>query len=345
LLRIPGALLGAALFALHPVNVESVAWITQLKNTLSLALTLLSVLLYLLHEQRGGRRLFAASVAAFAMATLAKGMTLMLPVVLLACAWWQRGRIDRRDLLRVVPFLLIGAAMVGMEIYQQHSVAGETVVRSDSFFSRTAVAGCAVWFYLWKLVWPVNLMFVYPKWHLDAVNWRWFLPGLLLAALLVLLAVLAGLTWQQSRMYADKEVLYRTIMRQNPECWMAYNNLGTVLVNRGRSDEGIAQYREALRLKPNHASAHNNLANALAGVGQIDEAIEHYQKALQLSPKYAEAHYNLGHTLARCGRVDEAMAQYEKALQIKPSYAEAHNDLAGRFLGGPWTDRRGHRAL
>ena len=149
LLRVPGGLLAAALFALHPVNVESVAWIAQLKNTLSLALTLLSVLLYLLSRAgpacRAGplpaldrpaapsparqARTYAAgtwaAVAAFALATLAKGMTLTLPVVLLACAWWQRGRIERRDLWRVVPFLLIAMAMVGMEVSQQHAAAAD----------------------------------------------------------------------------------------------------------------------------------------------------------------------------------------------------------------------------
>ncbi len=270
LLRVPGAVFAAALFALHPVNVESVAWITQLKNTLSLALTLLSVLLYLLSESRsrlpggtpggatdpaapspasrsrlpggtlggvadpaaprpasrsrlqGGTRggatdpaaprparrsrlsgtlgdvtdpagpsparqagptwLYVGAVVVFALATLAKGMTLTLPVVLLACAWWQRGRIQRRDLWRVVPFLLIGLMMVGMEVWQQHLAAGQTIVRSDSFLSRTAVAGCAVWFYLWKLIWPIDLMFVYPRWNLGALSAKWFLPGLLLAA-------------------------------------------------------------------------------------------------------------------------------------------------------------------
>ena len=113
-------------------------------------------------------------------------MTLTLPVVLLALAWWQRGRIQRRDLLRVVPFLLIGFLMVGIEVYEQHLSAQQTVVRSDGLLSRTAVAGCAVWFYLWKLVWPVNLMLVYPRWNLAPSSARWFLPGLLLAAVLAL---------------------------------------------------------------------------------------------------------------------------------------------------------------
>ena len=91
--------------------------------------------------------------------------------------WWQRGRIQRRDLWRVLPFVLIGIVMVVMEVFQQHAVAQQTVVRSDGLLSRTAVAGCAVWFYLWKAVWPVDLMFVYPRWNLAAVSAIWFAPA------------------------------------------------------------------------------------------------------------------------------------------------------------------------
>ncbi len=93
-LRIPGAMLAAAIFALHPVNVESVAWIAQLKNVLSLPLALLSVLFYLRHDRDGRWWQLAASVGFFLLSALAKGIALTLPVVLLACVWWQHGRID-----------------------------------------------------------------------------------------------------------------------------------------------------------------------------------------------------------------------------------------------------------
>ena len=129
---------------------------------------------------------YVGAVVVFGLATLAKGMTLTLPVVLAGLRRWQRGRIQRRDLWRVVPFLLIGLMMVGMEVWQQHLAAGQTIVRSDSLLSRTAVAGCAVWFYLWKLIWPVDLIFVYPRWNLGAFSAKWFLPGLLLAAMFAL---------------------------------------------------------------------------------------------------------------------------------------------------------------
>jgi protein O-mannosyl-transferase len=102
-LQVPGAMLAAAVFALHPVNVESVAWISQLKGLLSAALALTSMLIYLSYERDEGRWRYGLSIFAFLLSALAKGTALTLPIILLACAWWQRGRIGRRDLLRVLP--------------------------------------------------------------------------------------------------------------------------------------------------------------------------------------------------------------------------------------------------
>ena len=342
-LRIPGSMLAAAIFALHPVNVESVAWITQLKNTLSLTLTLLSVLFYLGYDLDGGWWRFLLAVAMFLLSALAKGMALTLPVVLLACVWWQHGRIGRRDLLQMFPFLLIAALMVGIELSMQHEVAGGTPVRSDSLLSRTAIAGCAVWFYFGKFLWPTNLIFVYPRWNIDERDILSYLPGMLLVAILVLgwwrrhswgrsvvmltvcyvalllpvlgfvniyfmeyslvadhwqyaaiivpcaasagavtrfgrrlpqygpayllcfglLAALAVLTFRQSRMYTDIETLFQVTVNRNPSCWMAHNNLGLALANRGDVDRAIEHYEKALQIKSDDAPAHYNLGALL----------------------------------------------------------------------------------
>ena len=197
-----GARLAAALFALHPVNVESAAWVAQLKGTLSLLLTLVSLLWYLRYEQRGGPWRYWLSLGIFVLAGLAKGMALTLPIVLLACAWWQRNRITRRDLLRVVPFVLIGLLMAGLEVWLQGRSAAVmgVVVRSDGFLSRLAVAGCAVWFYFWKLIWPVNLLFVYPRWQIDRWSLLAFLPGLLLVLIL-------AVAWWQRRTWGRPVVM------------------------------------------------------------------------------------------------------------------------------------------
>jgi tetratricopeptide (TPR) repeat protein len=189
-LRVSGAMFAAAIFALHPVNVESVAWISQLKGLLSLMLALVSVLFFLACERRGGWWRWALAIGAFALSTLAKGMVITLPLVLLACAWWQRGRIARRDLLRVLPYLLIGAVMAATEVWTQHLVGAGAAVRSDGLLSRAAVAGCAVWFYFWKVIWPLDLRFIYPRWPIESWNVLSYLPG-------AVLVILLGLAWRR----------------------------------------------------------------------------------------------------------------------------------------------------
>ena len=148
------------------------------------------------------------------------------------------------------------------------------------------------------------------------------------ALCLGVLLVLGFLTWRQSHVYADVERLYRATIDRNPECWMAYNNLGGALVARGAADEALPLIRRALELRPAYAEAHNNLALALASRGEADLAIAHYRRALTLRPGYAEAHNNLGFLLAARGHLDQAIAQYEEALEVDAGYAGVHYNLA-----------------
>jgi len=169
-LAIPGAVLAAALFALHPVHVESVAWVTERKNVLSGLLYLLSLRCFLrqgITEFRFDRRWYTAAMLLFIGALLSKSVTCTLPAVILILAWWKTGRIDWRRLAALAPMLLIGGvmAMVTAHLETVHVMA----VGREWWFStgdRLAIAGRAAWFYPWKLLWPTNLAFIYPKWTL-----------------------------------------------------------------------------------------------------------------------------------------------------------------------------------
>ncbi len=183
-LSIPGAFLGAMLFAVHPVNAASVAWIAERKNTLSLVFYLLAVLWYLdFHAQRSSRYYTLALVAACC-AFLSKGSTVILPAVLLGCVWWIEGSVRRRDWLACAPFAALAGIMALVTVrFQAGYILPESEHLSLSF--RVIRAGDAVWFYLWKDLWPVNLSAIYPKWRIDVQSPPSYLPALLVVACVI----------------------------------------------------------------------------------------------------------------------------------------------------------------
>jgi len=186
-LKIPGAWVAAAIFAVHPVCVNSVARIAEMKNTLSLPFFLLSFWLYLPYldpnrnlnpERHKSEALrYGLSLVAFILALLAKTSTIMLPVVLLACAAWLRGRITRRDLLRTSPFFLVALAFGLMSSwFQKHQQLVGMTLAPQSFWERFAMGGRVFWFYLGKALLPLNLNLVYPEWKVNATAPVSYLP-------------------------------------------------------------------------------------------------------------------------------------------------------------------------
>jgi len=175
-LKIPGAWLAGLVFAVHPVAVESVAWITERKNTLPLVFYVLTILLFLVFETRETNRWYIASLLAFLLSLLSKTSVVMLPVILLGLAWWQRGIIVRKDFVRMIPFFALSLLMGLVTIWFQYNSAGADSIRTDSLLSRLAIAGQAIWFYLYKAILPINLCFVYPRWETGSHTWISFLP-------------------------------------------------------------------------------------------------------------------------------------------------------------------------
>ena len=128
-------------------------------------------------------------------------------------------------------------------------------------------------------------------------------------------------------MYTNIETLWRTTIARNPDCWLAHNNLGGYLYNKGHIKEAMEHYQKAIQIDPNYAEAQNNLGAALAAEGQFDEAIENYHKAIQIRPDFAYALNNLGMALAARGQFDDAIKNYRKAIQISPNFADALGNL------------------
>ena len=237
-LNIRGAWLGAALWALHPITVQSVAWVTELKNTQSCLFYLLSIFCFLkwqeqprmtritrvadIRKQTGAlskapqrrlrncrwlvsaarQRRFALSLVFFILATVSKPSTVMLPVVLALCVWWRRGRIQWGDVAALAPLALISVVASVWTIWEQKFHAGASGQEwAQTWPERLIIAGRAIWFYLGKLIWPHPLIFIYPRWEINSSQLIAYLP--LLAALTGLLALwLTRAKWSRSVFFA-----------------------------------------------------------------------------------------------------------------------------------------------
>jgi len=148
----------------------------------------------------------------------------------------------------------------------------------------------------------------------------------------IVLPVLALLTWRQAGMYTDVETLWRKTLARNPDCWLAYSDLGVALAAQGRFDEAIANFYSAIQINPNYDKALNNLGIALAAQGRFEEAIKNFRQAIQINPNSAAALDNLGNALAAKGRLEEAIENYRQAIQVNPNRPETFFHL-GMTLG------------
>ncbi len=426
-LQVPGAVLAGLIFAVHPVHVESVAWMTELKNTLSGVLYLGAALVYLRFDVERRSRLYVVALALFVLALLTKSVTASLPAALLVVFWWQRGRLRwQRDVTPLLPFFATGiAAGFFTAFVERTQIGAEGAAFQMSLLERVVIAGHAIWFYIAKLVWPAELIFVYPRWTvsaapmdllypaaalalvaglwairgrsraplaafllfagtlvpalgfvnvypfiysfvadhfqylasiglitLAAAGWtvlsrRWMAENYsLVAAALVVCVPLAGLSFRQSRQYADAETLYRTTLAHNSAAWMAHINLGYVYLGQQRPELAISETREALRIKPDLPQAQNNLGTALLDLGRVDEATTAFSEAHRLKPSDAEVTRNLavalqrgGDALQDRGDVAGAIQRYTESIALNPNNPEAHHNLGSALArAGQWTE-------
>jgi tetratricopeptide (TPR) repeat protein len=156
--------------------------------------------------------------------------------------------------------------------------------------------------------------------------------AVIVSVALLVVAGLGMLTWRQAATYTDIETLWRTTLARNPGCWMAHTNLGLVLLQQGKLDDGIAHYRSALQMQPDSWDAEYNLGTALVRKGQVDEAIQHCERAVAMRPTDPDAQVSLGDALLRKGRIDDAIEHYQKAMMAHSDHFLARYGLCQALL-------------
>jgi protein O-mannosyl-transferase len=340
-LVVPGAILAGWIFALHPVCVESVAWISEQKNTLSLVFYLAAALAWLRFENERTPLRYAAATLWFFAALLTKTVTATLPCALLVLAWYRRGRVSwYSDVLPLLPWIFLGvAAGLGTAWFESTHIGATGGDFALGPVERTLLAARVVCFYLAKLVWPADLAFFYPRWTIDAsVWWQWLFPA----------ALAALLSWAAWRSRLDRAPLtsallfggtlfpalgfvnvYPFVFSYVADHFQYHASLAVIAF---MSAVGVRAWERMRWPRWSGYAGATALALAAAALtwrqsGHFRDVITLYRASLSSSPDSWVAHLNLGVALADVGQKEEALPHLQRALTLKPDHPETLNSL------------------
>jgi len=339
---VPGARLAGVLFALHPIQVESVAWISELKNTLSGFFFLSAAFVYFKFDHARKPKHYIIAFLLFLCGLFAKSVIATLPMALLVVLWWKRGRIYwKRDIAPLLPLFIVGIIFGVFTAWMERRYIGaEGADFNFAFIDRCLIAGRAVWFYLFKLLLPVDLIFIYPRWNINSFAvWQYLFPVVFL-----LVAITFWVLRNRSR--APLAVLLYFVITLFPA--LGFFNvypfrysfvadhfqylacIGPLTAAATCMVKGTGLLREKFR-RP----AQWLLLGILPSVfflltwrqsGMYRNAETLYRTTLTKNDCWW-AHNNLALLFSDRGRTDEAMAHYQKAIELKPDFFQAHNNL------------------
>jgi tetratricopeptide (TPR) repeat protein len=340
------AWLGGFLFAIHPVTVESVAWIAEFKNTLSLPPFLLAMCAWIDYQRQGRPRDYLLALGCFLLAMLCKISMALFPLVILLFAWWQRGRVGWRDVLGILPFAAISVVLgittilVGTWFRHAHLQPADPIP-IGGVLSRLALAGTSLAFYLGKCVWPVGLLPIYPRWTVDPPSLPEFLPWVALGGVI-------WVCWMKRAGWGRHVLLGLGFFFINLLPFLGLNS-SSYMASTWVMDHFlylpligvVGLIVTGLELGERHfaASSQPFLAGALAVVlallafqshayaAQFTDQETLWTYTIKRNPGAWLACNNLGNMLFQEGRIPEAIERYRQALQINPEMAEAHSNL------------------
>ena len=350
-LNVPGSWLAGAIFALHPVQVESVAWITERKNVLMgffFLLTLLAWIAFIDKRTRRPWRFYGLALIFYLLALSAKSTACTLPAALLLVLWLQKKPINKRRLLQIVPFVIMGIGMGLLAVWWEryHQGTSRAVFTFLGPMERVLVASRAVWFYLGKLIWPADLTFIYPKWTISSThlgNYIWLLAGIGLcvaiyfsrryvgrsvevaaAFFVATLSPVLGFIMLYTFRYTFVADHYQYLACIGP---IALVSAGVVsLAHIFRQHRGLILSAAAFVV----ATLGVLTWRQSAMYGNIETL---WRITLARNSECWMAHTNLGIVLLQKGQLDDGIAQYRAALQMQPDSWDAEYNLGTALVG------------
>lgn len=400
----------AFVFALHPLHVESVAWISERKDVLGAFFWFLGLYGYVCYCERPSRGRYSLVVAApFCLGLMSKPMLVTFPFALLLLDVWPLRRANwPRTVWEKLPLFALSGVVSGVTYFAQSS---QGAVQNTRFVMLAANAFLSYVTYIGQMFWPVRLAVFYPfpplipvwkgvlavaamvglsslalllrkRFPYAMVGWFWYVGtmvpmiGLLQAGkqahadrymyipmvgLLMILAwgaadigerwprslpaigvgatvvcaVFLMLSFEQVGYWRNSGTLFERTLEITKDNWLAENNLGIYLVERGQLAEAYPHFEAALRIDPDYAAAHNNLGGVILQLGDCAAAVPHFEAAIRAQPNFAMANYNLGGCQMLSGNYQAAVPYFESAIRNQGDYRDAHASLGAAFAKIP----------
>ncbi|MDP8298807.1 MAG: tetratricopeptide repeat protein [Candidatus Tantalella remota] len=409
----------AILFAIHPIQVETVAWVSERKNLLGFFFFLLTAVTYLKYTATKKAEQFYLSVAFFICALLSKSVAVCFVSVPLLYEWWKNKRVGLKVVRDTIPFAAVGLAGAINTIYLElYRVGAQGTSWSFLAVERVVLAGRILCFYVYKLLVPLNFVFIYPRWEINIFQWwQWLFPAAVLcvflaliryrgrigrgalavsifyvisifpalgfvnvfpmkfsfvadhfsyfsvAALLLMLSAMAFFisdklreripgplkgkydtakwvfflvlvvalsckSYVVTRNYINEETLWKDVLENNPEAFIAYNNLGTIYRDKREYDKALTMFQKAVELSPDDTFHYSNLGSVYGLMEKPAKAVPLFKKAIELHPDRIGAYNNLGIAYLSLGEYDEAIGISEKTLELWPANGASYDNLA-----------------
>jgi protein O-mannosyl-transferase len=343
------AWLSAVLFAIHPVGVETVAWISEQKNTLSTVFYLVALIVFFQFQKKRSLGLYVSATCLFILAILSKSVTVTLPISILLISLWRDGyRNIKHDLLALLPWIVVGCTVgLGTAWLETHHVGAQGSAFELNFLERFILAGRIIWFYVAKLLWPSELMFIYPRWHIDYSQWYGIaLVSVLLITLIyyrnripsIVLCVFGfGVSLFPALGFFN---VYPFVFSYVADHFQYLASLWLFVLCAGFITACYSKLKINLRI-----FGYLFFVLLLSFLGWKTYAYSKtfsnldilYKSTLAKNPEAWLAHDNLGVELAKAGKITEAIEQYQLAIKYNPNYAHSHNNLANAYAKlGMW---------